>query len=142
MMGVVDDEVRKALEHLYEALGRPVFDSGPDGNRYTAMLIDEATRRLLKEPLVPWQKVRTLTTLPNARLTPVVVLARTLEKAQHGKLTSVYMGLQWADRDQFDYDYSLMSVRDLSMHRLVIERRLQNVAFGGSDSNETLTPTS
>lgn len=128
-------EIRSALQELSEALGNPAFDTDVE-------IIREATRRLLKEPLTPWPRVRTLSTLPNTRLTPTVVLARTLEKAQHGKLKSVYVGLHWADRDEFDYDYSLMPVRDLSMHRLVIDRRLQNVAFGGSDTNETLTPAS
>lgn len=140
-MGVVDDEVRAALERLYDVLGRPAFDSGPNGERFTAAIIDEATRRIRQLPLVPWQRVRTIATLPNVRLTPQVVLARTAEKAEHAKLKSVYIGLHWADRDEFDYDYSMMPVRDLSMHRLVLERRLQNVAFD-SDGNETLKPAS
>lgn len=140
-MGVVDDDVRKALERLWEALGQPAFETGPNGEDFTVAIINEATRRILKEPLVPWQQVRTISTLPNTRLTPTVVLGRTLEKAQRGKLKSVYIGLHWADRDEFAYDYSSMSVRDLSMHRLVLERRLTNVAFE-SDDDETLKPAS
>lgn len=132
-------EIHIALQELSEALGNPALETDVS---LGVAVIREATRRLLKESLVPWPRVRTLSTLPNTKLTPVVVLARTLEKAQHGKLKSVYIGLHWADRDEFDYDYSLMPVRDLSMHRLVIDRRLQNVAFGGSDTNETLTPVS
>jgi hypothetical protein len=132
-------EIHTALQELSEALGNPALETDVS---LGVAVIREATRRLLKESLVPWPRVRTLSTLPNTKLTPVVVLARTLEKAQHGKLKSVYIGLHWADRDEFDYDYSLMPVRDLSMHRLVIDRRLQNVAFGGSDTNETLTPVS
>jgi hypothetical protein len=139
MMGVVDDEVRAALERLYDVLGRPAFDTGP---QHAAAIIEEATRRIEGLPMTPWPKTRVISTLPNARLTPVVVLGRSLEKAQHGKLKSVYVGIQWADRDEFNYDYSLMSTRDLGMHRLVLERRLNRVAFGADEANETLNPAS
>lgn len=136
-----DDDVHEAYLALSQALGNPVLDNR-EGEPPEITLVREATRRLMKEQLVPWPRVRTLATLPGTKLTPTVVLGRTLEKAQHGKLKDVYIGLHWADRDEFDYDYSLMPIRDLSMHRLVLERRLQNVAFGGSDSNETLNPAS
>lgn len=136
-----NEDLHNAILELSVALGNPVLDA-PVGSSMDAALVREATRRILQMPLVPWQKTRTISTLANTKLTPTVVLARSLEKAQHGKIRSAWIGIHWAGSDQFDYDYSLMSVRDLSMHRLVLERRLSNVAFGGDDTNETLKPAS
>lgn len=136
-----EHDLTNALQELSQALGNPVPDI-PDGSSMEAALVREATRRIKRLPLVPWQKTRTIATLSNTKLTPTVVLARSLEKAQHGKIRSAWVGIHWADSDQFDYDCSLMPVRDLSLHRLVLERRLNNVAFGGDDTNETLKPAS
>lgn len=140
-MGEVGNEMQVALERLYEALGRPVFEIDPAerGEAFIAAVVDEATRRIRDLPLVEWPRVRTIATLPNAKLTPQVVLARTLEKATHGKLKSVYIGLQWAANDHFTYDYSHMALTDLSMHKLMLEYRLQNVAFGSVD-DESMSP--
>jgi hypothetical protein len=136
-----NEDLHNAMLELSVALGNPVLDI-PAGSSVEAALVREATRRILQLPLVPWQKTRAISTLPNTKLTPTVVLGRSLEKAQHGKIKSVWVGIHWADSDQFDYDYSSMQVRDLSLHRLVIERRLNNVAFGSDDTNETLKPAS
>lgn len=136
-----EHDLQTALRELSQALGNTALDV-PDGSSMEATLVREATRRILNLPLIPWTKTRTISTLANVKLTPTVVLARTLEKAQHGKLKSVWIGMQWADLDEFTYDSSLLAVRDLAMHRLVLERRLTNVAFGGDETNETLTPAS
>lgn len=136
-----NEDLHNAMLELSVALGNPALDA-PAGSSMEAALVREATRRILQMPLVPWQKTRTISTLANTKLTPTVVLARTLEKAQHGKIRSAWVGIHWADSDQFDYDCSLMSIRDLGLHRLVLERRLNNVAFGGDDTNETLKPAS
>lgn len=86
-----------------------------------------------------WLFKRKIATLPNVALTPEVVLARTLEKAQ-GRVThadgstaptirAVYLGIEFWDHT-FVYDYSSMGIRDLLMHQLVLQRRIDELARG------------
>lgn len=134
-----DQDVHEAYLELAKALGSPVL-TPRDGESFEVTLVREATRRILGLPLIPWQRTRSIATLPNAKLTPTVVLARSLEKAQHGKIKSTWIGIEWSADSTFDYDYSSMAVHDLGMHRLVLERRLQRVAFGEDRDSETAYP--
>lgn len=89
-----------------------------------------------------WQSVRKIATLPGVMLTPELVLARNLEKARghldymdhvaNPKIKSVWVGIQWWD-DSYAYDYSLMTLEQLNMHRLVLDMRLREIAETGGD---------
>lgn len=84
-----------------------------------------------------WQTQRKIATLPNVILNPDVVLARSLEKAnslvtnadgsKQPSVKGVYVGIHFWD-DAFVYDYSNMQLRDLLMHKMVLDRRIAEVA--------------
>lgn len=62
-----------------------------------------------------WLRQRKIAFLNNTRRTPLVALAQTLEKAQAGKIKSVYISIQWED-DTFASDWSQMKRAELLMH--------------------------
>jgi hypothetical protein len=73
-----------------------------------------------------WNSVRKIATLPNVKLTPTVVLARTLEKAQRGRIRSVYIGIEWEANEDgkenvFVHDWSSMPPTSLAAHAMVAD---------------------
>jgi hypothetical protein len=70
-----------------------------------------------------WRKNRKVITFPGNPATPLQVLARTFDKAQQGKLKSVYVAIQWAD-GSFNNDWSTMSTTDMMMHIKTAEKQL------------------
>ena len=62
--------------------------------------------------------VRKVAHLPGTRLTPDVVLARTMEKMPHIKAVTVV--IQWDD-DTFDCDWSSMRTSELCMAAKVLD---------------------
>lgn len=73
-----------------------------------------------------WIKQRKIAFLQHTKRTPVVALAQSLEKAQSGKIKSVYIGIQWQD-DTFASDWSNMQDRDLATHAAQIQKELMGV---------------
>jgi hypothetical protein len=67
-----------------------------------------------------WIRRRKIATLPGVRLTPQVVLARTLEKAAAGTIVGVYIGIEFKD-GSFDADWSQMKCSALATHALVAQ---------------------
>lgn len=67
-----------------------------------------------------WERQRKIATLPNCRLTAEVCLARTLEKAQAGRIKSVYIGIEFDD-GSFDSDWSSMKCTDLATHAAIAQ---------------------
>lgn len=64
--------------------------------------------------------------LPGTRLTPEVVLHRTVNKASHIK--AVVVVIQWDD-DTFDMDWSEMKASELAMAALILNRKATSVIF-------------
>lgn len=64
--------------------------------------------------------------LPGTKLTPEVVLHRTLNKLSHIK--SVVVIIKWND-DSFDTDHSLQSVSDLCVSARVLDRMVDRSVF-------------
>lgn len=71
--------------------------------------------------VMDWLRQRKIAFLNHTKRTPVVALAQSLEKAQAGRIKSVYIGIQWED-DSFDADWSNMPKHDLAMHTLVAQK--------------------
>ena len=87
-----------------------------------------------------WRRKRKIATLPNVRLTPVVALARTLEKAQAGRIKSVYIGIEWEEDYQgntgvFEGEWSNMSAGSLGLHAKVAEESARREFFKGSEED-------
>ncbi len=66
--------------------------------------------------VISWLRQRKIAFLNHTKRTPVVALAQTLEKAQAGKIKSVFICIQWEDDDSFDSDWSQMPRSALLMH--------------------------
>ena len=82
-----------------------------------------------------WHRKRKIATMPGVRLTPTVILARTLEKAQAGRIKSVYIAIEWdenADGSEggFEGDWSSMTPGDLLCHSKVLDKVATNAFFG------------
>jgi hypothetical protein len=73
-----------------------------------------------------WLKQRKIAWLSNTKRTADVCLAQTLEKANAGRIKSVYIGIQWDD-DTFVGDWSQMPLRDLLMHAKRCEAEADSV---------------
>lgn len=71
--------------------------------------------RSLCRGAVNWLRERKIAFLNHTKRTPVVALAQTLEKAQAGKIKSIYISIQWED-DSYDSDWSQMKRSELLMH--------------------------
>ena len=67
-----------------------------------------------------------LVLLPGAKLTPEVLLHRTLNKKE--RIKAVVVVIQWDDMS-FDVDWSSMELRDLSMGLLTLEAHVQRELF-------------
>lgn len=73
----------------------------------------------------PWKRQRKIAQLPGTTRTAVNALASTLEKAQAGKIKSIYIGIQWDD-DTFCGDWSSMPRKDLAVHALIAQQNALN----------------
>jgi hypothetical protein len=78
-----------------------------------------------------WFKQRKIAWLGNTKRTPDVALAQTLEKANAGRIKSVYIGIQWDD-DTFQGDWSQMPLTDLLMHAKRCELEANSVFLTGN----------
>lgn len=65
------------------------------------------------------RKTRKIVHLTGTRLSPEVVLARTLEKA--GRMKAVFVIVQWDDTT-FDMDWSQVSISELCMASKILDR--------------------
>ncbi len=78
-----------------------------------------------------WQRVRKIAHLPGTKLTPEVVLARTLEKAQAGRIKSVVVVVEWMDGGEddqnFAVDWSNMPVGTMLCHAALLDAKAKNV---------------
>lgn len=68
-----------------------------------------------------WLKTRKIAHLPGTKLTPEVVLARTLEKAP--RIKSVVVVVMWDD-DTFDTDWSQMQVSEFCMASKILDKEV------------------
>lgn len=68
--------------------------------------------------------------LPGTRLTPDVVLHRTLGKI--GRIKSVTIVIQWDD-DTFDIDWSQQKTSELCMGALLLQDEAIKIARGGGE---------
>jgi len=71
-----------------------------------------------------WQRQRKVTTLPGIKTDAATVLARTLDKAQQGKLKSVFISIQYHD-DTYTADWSNMKRFELAMHESSAHNMIQ-----------------
>lgn len=76
--------------------------------------------------------------LPGTKLTPEVVLHRTLNKAPRIKALAVV--IQWDD-DSYDADWSMMKTSELVMAALVLDENARNTAMGRNVGNLPNGPT-
>lgn len=83
-----------------------------------------------------WLRRRKIAQLPGTTRTAVNALAATLEKAQAGKVKSVYIGIQWED-DTFCGDWSAMPRKDLAVHALMAQKN----AMAEIDISGEIAPT-
>lgn len=65
--------------------------------------------------------------LPGTKLTPEVVLHRTLNKK--ARIKGVALVIQWDD-DSFETDWSAMSIADFNMAARTLDRTAMQVMFG------------
>lgn len=79
--------------------------------------------------MMDWRRVRKIAFLNHTRRTPLVALAQTLEKAQAGKIKSVYIGIQWED-DTYAADWSNMPRHDLAMHVMHAQKEAREEGLG------------
>lgn len=78
-----------------------------------------------------WLRQRKIAFLQHTKRTPLVALAQTLEKAQAGKIKSVYIGIQWED-DTFVADWSSMTRSELASHALLAQSNALEEIRGAS----------
>lgn len=75
-----------------------------------------------------WHKQRKIATLPGVRTDAVTVLARTLEKAQAGKVASVFISIEWNDTT-VEADWSNMKIMTLCYHQQCLQHAVQRELF-------------
>lgn len=80
----------------------------------------------------PWYYLRKIASLPKARRTPEVSLAQTLEKANAGKIKSVYIGIEWSD-GTFCGDWSNMTLQTLAFHAAIADKVSKEQMTEGGD---------
>ena len=68
--------------------------------------------------------------LPGTKLSPEVVLHRTLEKLEH--IRAVTIVIQWHN-DEFDTEWSQMTVSELCMASIVLEEEMRGVVTGKNE---------
>jgi len=71
--------------------------------------------------------------LPGTRLTPEVVLHRTMNKLEHIK--AVVVIIQWDD-ETFSIDWSQMKVSDMAMSSVILNQTTTDVVFKGGHPND------
>lgn len=79
-----------------------------------------------------WYRQRKISTLPGVRADAATILARTLEKANAGKIKSVVISIEWTDTTHAS-DWSNMKINELAMHGLCIQRHIQAEIFPCDD---------
>ncbi len=80
--------------------------------------------------MMEWIRQRKIAWLKGTKRTPDVALAQTLEKAQAGRIHSVYIGIEWDD-GTFTGDWSQMKTTDLLMHAKRCELEANSVFCTG-----------
>lgn len=70
--------------------------------------------------------------MPNVPSTPEMVLSRTLDKAQQGRVKSVYISIEW-ETGQIASDWSDMPVEKLCLHAVACRIETDGVAKGFVD---------
>ncbi len=75
-----------------------------------------------------WPKNRKVATLPGIRADAVTVLARTLDKAQQGKILSVVVSIEWQDSTT-ELDWSSMKNSTLCYHAVTMQEQVQREMF-------------
>lgn len=83
-----------------------------------------------------WKRRRKIVSLPGAKLTPEVALARTLEKAQAGTIKSVYIGIEWDD-GTYVGEWSNQMVSSLLIHARVAQREADKSLFTGASTGDS-----
>ena len=75
-----------------------------------------------------WPRNRKVSTLPGVRADAVTVLARTLDKAQQGKIRSVLISIEWQDTTT-ECDWSSMKNDTLCYHAVTMQHQVQMEMF-------------
>lgn len=83
-----------------------------------------------------WTRQRKIATLPGVRVDAVTSLARSLDKAQQGKVKSVCISIEWED-GTFATDYSCMKMSTLCMHVASLQIDMQDEFRSGENMKDT-----
>lgn len=74
----------------------------------------------------PWERLRKIARAagynPSIKVDAVQVASSTLEKAQHGRIKSLFVSIQWDD-DSYSTDFSAMRNSELLAHAFYVTRQ-------------------